>query len=80
MKKISDLYKKLWQSLIQPERIHYTPNELKPPYFYSKNGENFKRFDYKVDNMIGQTLAVSVYLPVTKNVSKNQPNWVKFEN
>lgn len=68
MKKIQDLYKKLWQSLIQPDRMSYTKEELRPQNHLAENGENFYRFDTKVDTPLGHKLAMSAYLPTNSNV------------
>ena len=68
MKKIQDLYKKLWQSLIQPERMTYNKEELRPQNHMAENGENFFRFDIEVPTPLGDQLAMSAYLPANNNV------------
>lgn len=78
MKKIQDLYKKLWQSLIRPERMGYTLEELRPENHMAENGENFHRFDLTVLNAMGHELAVSTYLPSNNDVSDKKKKKNKF--
>lgn len=60
---VDSLYTKLWKSLIQPERLNYYVDDLRPEYYDSPNGETFKRFDFSTKTVLGDTLAVSLFLP-----------------
>ena len=64
MQKFKKLYEKLWKSLIQPHRLSYQEEDLRPTNFNSENGELFRRFDRQVVTKAGHTLKASIWLPV----------------
>jgi hypothetical protein len=66
---IDNIYTKLWKSLIQPERLTYYADDLRPEFYNSPNGETFKRFDFEAETVLKDSLAVSLFLPFNKNTN-----------
>ena len=63
MQNIQKLYDKLWKSLIQPTRLPYSVEDIRPPTFRTEAGDLFIRFEQHVKTKLGHNLAMSVYLP-----------------
>ena len=59
---IFKLYKNVWRSMIQPERVDYSEEAL-GPVIGNANGRFFRKDSYWVRNLKGQKLSVTLYTP-----------------